>query len=75
MTGFPILGAAGLLDGTLALDGGDLPPDDDFVPKNVRRRISRLIAQALRATRDAGGLLADPSAPLVFATANGEINP
>jgi hypothetical protein len=74
MKGFPIPGASGLLDGTLPVGAGALPPDDDFVPKNTRRRISRLIAQALSVTRSAGGLLADPAAPLVFATANGEIN-
>ena len=74
MKGFPIVGAAGLLDGTRPILGEALPGDDEFIPKNVRRRISRLIAQALRVTRDAGGLDASPEAPLVFATANGEIN-
>lgn len=74
MNGFPIVGAAGLLGGTGFLPGGGEPADDDFVPRNVRRRISRLIAQVLRVTREAGGLDAAPSAPLVFATANGEIN-
>ena len=32
------------------------PPADEFVPRNARRRISRLIAMGLYATRDAGGL-------------------
>jgi hypothetical protein len=50
------------------------PPADEFVPRNVRRRISRLIAMGLHATRDAGGLDAPDAAPLLFATANGEIN-
>jgi len=74
MNGFPILGAAGVLEGTRSLLGDALPPGDDFIPKNVRRRISRLIAQVLRVTRDAGGSDAPPDVPLVFATANGEIN-
>ncbi len=50
------------------------PPIDEFVPRNTRRRISRLIAMALYATRDAGGLDAPQAAPLLFASANGEIN-
>jgi len=75
MKGFPIRGAAAICNGTHSLAGDPLPPvDDEFIPKNVRRRISRLIAQALRVTKDAGGLDAAPDAPLVFATANGEIN-
>ncbi len=50
------------------------PLADEFVPRNTRRRISRLIAMALFATRDAGGLDAPAGAPLLFASANGEIN-
>jgi hypothetical protein len=50
------------------------PPMDDFVPRNTRRRIGRLIAMSLFATRDAGGQDAPDAAPLLFASANGEIN-
>jgi hypothetical protein len=50
------------------------PGADEFIPRNTRRRISRLIAMSIMATRNAGGPDAPDDAPLVFATANGEIN-
>jgi hypothetical protein len=74
MKGFPIRGAAAILGGDRPLVGEGPLPEDDFIPKNVRRRISRLIGQVLRATKDAGGLEAATDGSLVFATANGEIN-
>jgi hypothetical protein len=74
MNGFSILGAAGLLDGSIQLHHDETWGDGDFIPKNVRRRISRLIAQVLRVTYEAGGMAASEDAAMIFATANGEIN-
>jgi len=85
MRGFPIVGtgiAMPGIAGVFNLAVSDLsatpglydPSDDDFIPKRQRRRMSRLSCMAIRSIREAGGLDATESTPLVFATANGEIN-
>ncbi|MBP7127026.1 beta-ketoacyl synthase chain length factor [Myxococcota bacterium] len=66
-----ILAGAGRIDGDRPVGGRSMGFPEEFIPKNVRRRLSRLILQALQVTFEA----ADPGidAPLVFGTANGEI--
>ena len=44
------------------------------VPPRIRRRMSRLACMAARATREAGGAELHERTPLLFGTANGEVN-
>lgn len=84
MTGHSIIGAGILLGGNQNFDGSDWktidwpplydPKTDDSIHPRMRRRMSRLSCMVVRATRRAGGLEAGDEAPLLFATANGEIN-
>ncbi|NOZ01014.1 MAG: beta-ketoacyl synthase chain length factor, partial [Deltaproteobacteria bacterium] len=79
-----IVGSGLVLGGSAGFDGVDWdavqwprfydPKTDDFIHPRTRRRMSRLSCMAVRATRMAGGLDAGDPTPLVFATANGEIN-
>lgn len=66
-----ILAGAGLVDGDRPVGGRPWQVPEEFIPRNVRRRLSRLILQGLQVTWAAS----DPGAdvPLVFGTANGEI--
>jgi len=66
-----IVAGAGLLDGERPVGERPFRVPDEFIPRNVRRRLSRLILQGLQVTFEAS----DPGSdvPLVFGTANGEI--
>jgi len=84
MTRAAITGVGLALPGVDGVDGlrqgqtwdGSLfdPRSATDVPPRVRRRMSRLACMAARATREAGGADLDERTPLLFGTANGEVN-
>lgn len=49
------------------------PSTDDQLTRRARRRMSPLACMVVRATRDAAGEATHGDAPLVYATANGEV--
>jgi hypothetical protein len=49
------------------------PATDDQLTRRARRRMSPLACMVVRATRDAAGETTHGDAPLVYATANGEV--
>lgn len=84
MNGCSITGAGLVLGGNSDFDGArwdDLawpprydPTTDDSIHPRMRRRMSQLSCMVIRATRQAGGTDAFDGTPMLFATANGEIN-